>query len=393
MNTIAAANTSRPRWPDWWRMILIGMCALALCSCQSSVRPAYDASALDGQGYPSLPPQAFTGPMGPPGMEQGVPLAYAPGGPWSPPGISQPWPEDEYLRDGGDRGLPVEVSEEWEINGLELEDTIAHYDTLDGETLVQPSNRVHIYSPRFGAVRQVVGLAANEQANRSAGVYSPVKLESPTIVQLVADNKQHIQAGRQVGRRLASAFRTKWGNGTLSDTVGPEAFQDAFRAYEDFQLIRTGTVAAGETAFLARGSQAAQAWSLKQAVQVILDEQAAMAEVSDESLYSVHTVKSPPGKPKLRVVKVASTQFASPGDEVAFTIRFDNIGDQVIGNVTIVDNLTTRLEYIPDSAQCSVEAEFSTQPNEGDSLVLRCEVANPLPVCEGAVIRFRCRVR
>lgn len=357
------------------------------------MRPSYDTSVLDGRGYANLPPEAFAGTMGPPGMEQGVPLAYTPGGPWAPPGMSQPWPEDEYLRDGGDRGLPAKVNEEWEIHGLELEDTIAHYDTLDGETLVQPSNRVHIYSPRFGAVRQVVGLAANEQANRSAGVYSPVKLESPTIVQLVADSKQHIQADRQVGRRLAAAFRTKWGNGALSDTVGPEAFQDAFRAYEDFQLIRTGTAAVGETAFLARGSEAAQAWSLKQAVQVILDEQAAMAEVSDESLYSVHTVKSPPGKPKLRVAKVASTQFAGPGDEVAFTIRFDNVGNQLIGNVTIVDNLTTRLEYIPDSAQCSVDAEFFTQPNEGDSLVLRCEVTNPLPVGEGGVIRFRCRVR
>ena len=38
------------------------------------------------------------------------------------------------------------------------------------------------------------------------------------------------------------------------------------------------------------------------------------------------------------------TQFANPGDEVDFTLRFDNVGNQPIGNVTIVDDLTGRLE-------------------------------------------------
>ena len=37
---------------------------------------------------------------------------------------------------------------------------------------------------------------------------------------------------------------------------------------------------------------------------------------------------------------------AQPGEEVEFTLRFDNVGDRVIGNVTIIDSLTTRLEYV-----------------------------------------------
>jgi uncharacterized repeat protein (TIGR01451 family) len=128
-------------------------------------------------------------------------------------------------------------------------------------------------------------------------------------------------------------------------------------------------------------------------VQVILDRQAAMTADADQALQSVFTVKAPPGDPKLRVIKVADKQFAEPGEEVSFTIRFDNVGNQLIGNVTVVDNLTTRLEYIPDSAQCSLDAQFFTEPNEGDSLVIRCEVTDPLPAGEGGVIRFRCRVR
>ena len=48
---------------------------------------------------------------------------------------------------------------------------------------------------------------------------------------------------------------------------------------------------------------------------------------------------------------------ALPGEVVEFTHRFDNVGDHEIGNVTIVDNLTTRLEYVPNSATSSVDVE------------------------------------
>jgi uncharacterized repeat protein (TIGR01451 family) len=92
-------------------------------------------------------------------------------------------------------------------------------------------------------------------------------------------------------------------------------------------------------------------------------------------------------------VKVASQKDALPGEEVEFTIRFDNIGTQPVGNVTIVDNLTIRLEYVPDSAQCSVEAAFFTQDNQSDSLVLRWELAEPLQPGQGGIIRFKCQVR
>ena len=93
------------------------------------------------------------------------------------------------------------------------------------------------------------------------------------------------------------------------------------------------------------------------------------------------------------MIKVASTPVAEPGDEVSFTIRFDNVGNQPIGSVQIVDSLTTRLEYVPDSAQCSLKARFSTQPNEGESLVVRCVLSEPLPPGKGGVFRFRCIVR
>lgn len=404
-----APQQSTTGLPTTGRMLLIGLCALILCSCRGPIQSRHGEQMLPAPyGDRTLPPSAFAGPManyvatdppvgprvGPPGMEQGVPLAYRPGGPWAPPGMSQPWPADEYLRDGGDRGMPAEVSEQWEVLGLELEDTIAHYDTVEGERIVEPSNRVHIYSPRFGAVRQVVSLRANEQRRRSVGIHVPTTLVGPTTVQLVADGKQNIQAERQIGTRSAVDFRARQGDGLLSSQIGAWGFQqDTFLPYENIRVIRQGVLEGTEMAWLARGHTAAVAWTHEQAVQIILDHRAAMAETAHESIESVYTVKQPPANPKLRVIKVASTGAAEPGEEVFFTIRFDNVGNQVIGNVTIIDNLTTRLQYVDGSAQCSLDAEFSTQPNEGDSLAIRCEVTDPLEPGEGGVLRFRCTVR
>jgi len=409
MRRVAPVESTLQGWPDPWQMALIALCALILCSCrgpaeQMCPKDAGAAAARYGRtaAQPSLPAEAYTGaaagaaiaaPMGPPGMAQGVPLPYEAYGPWAPPGIRQPWPEDEYLRDGGDEGLPTKVGRQGEVLGLEMEDAVAHYETLDGRTTVEPSNEVYIYSPRFGAVRQVVGLVANEEHKRVGGVHMPTKVSVPESRQIVADAKQNIQAGGEISARPAVALRTRQGDGVMSSVVGPRGFQNAFKPYENLAILRQGIFEEAEMPFLARGANAAIAWSHTQAVQIILDRQGAMADVKYDKSLSVYTVTAPPGRPRLQLVKVASTPFAQPGDEVDFTLRFDNIGNQTIGNVTIVDSLSTRLEYVKDSAQCSRDAKFSTEPNEGDSLVLRCEVTDPLEPGQGGLIRFRCRVR
>jgi len=183
------------------------------------------------------------------------------------------------------------------------------------------------------------------------------------------------------------------GDGVMSMAIGPLAFQDALLPFEDFQLVRTGTFDSSEMARLTESHEAAVVWTREEAVQIMLDHQAAMATTSDHGVAQLFTVKEGEANPQLRITKLASTKFAEPGDEVAFTIRFDNVGDQVIGNVTIIDNLTTRLEYIDGSGECDVDAEFLTEPNEGGSLVIRCEVNDPVEPGEGGVVRFRCKVR
>jgi uncharacterized repeat protein (TIGR01451 family) len=168
--------------------------------------------------------------------------------------------------------------------------------------------------------------------------------------------------------------------------------QDRLKPHENFAIFRTGVIEAAEKPFLAKAAQAAIVWETKQAVRVILDGKRAQADVLVQAPAVTYRVDEP-GNPKLRLCKTASETSALPGEEIDFTLRFDNVGGQAIGNVTILDNLTTRLEYVPESAKSSVKANFSVQPNEGDSLTLRWEIVEPLEPGDGGLVRFKCRVR
>ncbi|HUT93219.1 MAG TPA: hypothetical protein VMY37_27390 [Thermoguttaceae bacterium] len=409
-----ATGATYPPWPRWWRMVLIALCTLILCSCQAARQnvptsssavppPALPQQAFTGapQGYPGVFVDPMTGAAGPtpaPGVAAdgmtAAPLPASPVGPWAPPGLRRdPWPQDEYLSDGGDAVPHASVGQEWEINGLNVEDTVAHFDTVDGRRIVTPSNRLCIYSPRFRSVRQVVGLRQNEQRDPWAGVHQPLKLVRHEDVTIAATSKQQVQLEAEIGRDLPGMYRSKQGDGAMSTVNGPVAFQDRLLPFEAPLAIGQGVVQESEMAWLTHGTTAAIAWSGAQPVQVFIDRTRAAAEVGDRRLDVVYTIKERKASPKLRVIKLASTQFAAPGETIDFTLRFDNVGDEVIGNVTVVDNLTTRLEYVPQSAQCSVPAQFSTEPNEADSLALRWEIADSLPAGQGGIIRFRCRVR
>jgi len=312
---------------------------------------------------------------------------------WRPPGIAGRWPYNEYLCDGGDQGAQVEVMRDWSVWGLDQEDTVAHYDTVDGRTEVEASNSVCLYAPRFAAVRQVSGVLAHEVHDRLADFTLPVLPGAQEQRGVPTTVLQPVETGRYVGTDGPQIFRERARGESTTGSQQLARFDTRFRAHEDFQLIRTGAFDNGEKARLAQRLEAAAAWTENQTVQVAIDTVTAIIATSDVNLQSVFRYDLPPGKPRVRVVKVASKKSAQPGDEVEFTIRFDNIGDQIVGNVTIADSLTTRLEYIPDTAQCDLEASFGTQENEGESLVLRWEIRPSLKVGEGGIIRFKCRVR
>ncbi len=308
-----------------------------------------------------------------------------------PEGLLGPWPPDEYICDGGDRETRVVVNSDLEVSGLNLEDTVAHYDTLDGRIIVTPSNNVCIYAPRFAAVRKIIRASEDDRLLLAQQLNLPLPpvtdgaRQQPNLIDLP------LPPLRDVGLKapIALRYRTR-GIDLIKSLPVLELVRD-FEAYEDLQIIRLGIHRRSEQPLLLESSQAAQVWTDYLAPEVILDEEPADVDVTVEKAEAVYHVDQ--GPPRLRVIKVASCCSALPGEEITFTLRFDNIGEQTIGNVTLLDNLTTRLEYIPDTAQCSLKAEFFAEDNQGESLQLRWEIRDPLKPGEGGIIRFRCRVR
>lgn len=300
--------------------------------------------------------------------------------------------DDEYICDGGDTELEVRVHKDWSVFGIDQTDTVGHYDTVDGRTIVEPSNRVCIYSPRFGAVRQIIGPVINAAEERAIGVdrdQLPISQERTAITGAL---DLPLQPGRHHGLKSPNAFREDSLGLLAENSERAEGAHLGLRPYEDFEFIRNGINISTEKARLNERVEAALVWMTWQAPQVIIDQEKALP-VTGGATSQEFTHYELGGKPRLRICKIASTDNAQSGDTVEFTIRFDNVGSQKIGNVTIIDSLVARLEYVEDSQQCSLKANFLTQRNDGDSLVLRWEIVDPLDHGEGGVIRFKCKVR
>jgi uncharacterized repeat protein (TIGR01451 family) len=170
-------------------------------------------------------------------------------------------------------------------------------------------------------------------------------------------------------------------------------FVDTFRPYEDFRFIRSGRVELTERLRLAERQQAALTWATPESVKVMIDNTEVLAMGGWSGAQEFTTYEMAPGKCRLRLCKVASKESARPGEVVEFTLRFDNLGDGPITNTVIIDNLTTRLDYIDGTAQSSVDADFETFVNEAESTALKWTLKKPLAVGKGGIIRFHCRVR
>jgi uncharacterized repeat protein (TIGR01451 family) len=388
--------------PMWWRCMLIAAATLILCSCSAPVRTqlAADkaiaeatqksdaAAAADGAivaetpveltGDPSL--QCEQG-----ACDDGGRITLDPYGPL-------PGPADEYICDGGDYVTPVGVKGDGTIEGLEPEDAMAHYTTPDGRILTTTSCRVCIYTPRFAAVRRVVDVVAHEQpvyVNAMMDQTSPAKAVE-ALPPITA--KQRHAVAVDLGQRPPSLFRQRQQAGGLENLqAAMEAFT-SIGAYANLEIVRTGEVSQAEKALVERAMEAAKTLTGNQAPQVAFGVKMAQAEVGIKQPGLIYQTNGPQS-PKLRLCKLASCDNAQPGEEIEFTLRFDNVGDQVLDRVTIADNLAARFEYIPGSAKSSVDADLITQSNDAGSSVLRWEIKHPLQPGEGGILRFKVLVR
>ena len=299
----------------------------------------------------------------------------------------------EYVFDGSDRASRTHVDQDFNVYGLDTEDTVAHFDTSDGDRIVTPSNRVAIYAPRFGAVRRVDGVV-NAQYNQPTIAFD----ERQQTVQAVDQSRATMSRQFSMSKRTHSTSRA---SGFIDQTRGVTAdsalllrgTRNYLQALHGHSVLEIDRLDLAVGAQLQHGIQSAVAWETDLGLRVVSNGLQPIIVRDLKTAQELKHIESEDGQPTLRVVKIADKIAARPGEEVEFTIRFDNISARPIGNVTLMDNLTRRLEYIDGSSECSKNSEFKSELNEAESLVLRWEVTDPLEPGTGGVIRFRCRVR
>ena len=299
---------------------------------------------------------------------------------------------DEYVCDGGDAMGEVNVLSDWTLNNLDPEDTVGHYDTLDDQVVVAPSNRVCIYAPRFAAVRKVTSPFQNDK-------YAQARIEQREDLAVIEQQdrssvsyQQTVAARQDLRVQPASSLQREVPGVTGVHTLPVREINRDFSAHEDFRVMKLGIHKQADKPLLAEYTTKAITWSADKAVQVVVDGVIAHANSTVKSIEAIHAIGD--NRPaKLRVIKTASVSDALPGEEVEFTLRFDNVGHQPMGNVTIIDNLTTRLEYLDNTELCSLENNFVADDNDVDSLTLRWEIIDPIKPGHGGLIRFKCRVR
>ena len=302
---------------------------------------------------------------------------------------------NEYLTGGGDSGMPVNV-EDWTLHNFGAGETVAHFDTLDGRVIVEPSNRINIYAPRFGVIRKVEGLMHEGQVTALVAARSQETL---------GQNKNAIQTG--FTEQEANATYARMQN-QLNSIEGQRrsagmGSSHTLIEYGNVQVVDSNSMILLQRTFgfggsartqLDRGAMNARAWQGNEGIKVQVNELAPMIASNVDGAAVFFQVKDEQMRTsQLRLIKVASKESALPGEIVEFTLRFDNIGTQLIGNVTVLDDLTGRLEFLPGTAVSSLTAGFAPQFNSSGSLTMRFEITDPLPPGDFGVIQFQCRVR
>ncbi|MDR1480968.1 MAG: hypothetical protein LBJ00_18750 [Planctomycetaceae bacterium] len=309
------------------------------------------------------------------------------------------WRQEEYLADGGDGNgtygnAKVAVDSDWTVRNLDTGDTVAHYDTVDGRTVVEASNQVHIYAPRFGAVRKIEGVINTDHLTSLSAINQQERTNTNKSAENTKRTEQGLIAGYTRSRADLEGVRSRVvGAGVgASQNVGGYSNFEGVMSYSD--VLRSRKFGSAEIIHLAEACQNAREWQGTEGVKINASYRTPMSVSVEEGVGQLFKIDDSgvASRSKLRLIKVASKKSAKSGDIIEFTLRFDNLGTEPLGNITVIDNLTTRLQFLPDSAKSSVPSGFLVESNGALSFTLRFEVTDPLEAGQFGVIQFSCRV-
>jgi len=328
------------------------------------------------------------------GESDRVPCHPAPHGYAMPPMMPPPWLYDpqEFLCNGEDQDPNAVLTQDDRIIGLQPMDTVSHYTTQDGDIEFTASNRVCLYSPRFGNVRRITGALQGEGAIAVAGTIRPVGPQGivddlPGLV--MTDSVEVDQA--EITHRIDS-MRDRNRGVRIQSIEQPLLAANVLDVLAGIQNVSISQIDESLLAMLQRHAVAANIWTLQETVEVEIQDLAPPVLTRDQKVDAL-VVYEFPDAGRLNLIKIADKQHAAIGDTVTFALRLQNVGDSAVSGVVVADSLTTRLEYIADSQTASVDAEFETKLNSAISSQLIWRLKEELAVGDSVTFEFQCRVR
>ena len=298
---------------------------------------------------------------------------------------------DEYLCDGGDGPYHTSVNRRGELLGLEPSETIARFTTLTGDTRTVASTRTCIYAPRFAVAKHTANAIHEATIEQVGSVQDPTNPENAIREERATPSIRHLELAEAQRARISRSLEDRTRGLTVEDRDAALANVARILPHEKAGDVGPIVFESRDLVAIVEGSANAIAWSSAQAVQVVLDGQTAQTEIRNDQPQAVELYEMPPGQPRLRIIKLASTDAAQKGESVTFTLRFRNVGDTPLDQVEILDHLLPRLVYEAESQSCSLPASFREEAGEAGAQILSWLLVNPLEAGEGGEIEFRCR--
>ena len=302
---------------------------------------------------------------------------------------------DEYIFDGGDRNAPTGFVD-GQRSGFDTEDTVAKFTDHTGDARTSPSNRVAVYAPRFGSMRTVMSLVADTKVDKAAGARDAQSVGNIKTGNAAQENVHDtILSGLQSRNRVdGMAAATPPMQARRTDSIEEQRKVD--EGHEGRQYSSSGAMQRSEGFVLQQQIQNAFSWTRDQyPVMTASTVTASRIKATLKVQQTIGLEDERKIKGQILVVKLADREMAQSGDTITFTIRFQNTGDFDVYDVSIVDNLTPRLDYVSGTAKIDGKhpGEVVVEDNGEGSKILTFNLDNALKGHEAGEITFEARVR
>lgn len=301
---------------------------------------------------------------------------------------------DEYLFDGGDRGLPYHYENNAPA-GFESEDTLAEFEDHTGEHRVKPTTRVAIYSPRFAAVSTLSESHVNAHALAPAAADKTVVTQRLDSELATMFHNEYNAPGGVLVRSRASGLGGEAESHGFEQSTNIALNDGLYKALQNLQFFQSGRLNKADAAIVGEYIMNASLWTRNESPTITASDSAGMqVKATFKAMELVGIEDSRKRRGDLQIVKLADRKVAAPEDVITFSLRYDNLGDFELKNIRIVDNLTPRLEFVEGSESFEgLTGTLQTFDNNEGSLILQFKLDGELDGHQGGTITFQAKVR